>query len=339
MNHLTVLSAGPSLTVQDLGRTRTLGFGLSRGGAIDRIAILEAAALLGAPAPLAAIEMAGTGGRFATDAPVRISLTGAPMRASMQGRPLKWNASHLIPAGATFEIGAAVSGVYGYLAVGGGFATREFLGSRSAHLTAGIGKRITPGDRLPINVDNEPAAPAMRCDAEDRCSGGLVRIVEGPQTSLYSGEIRERFASTVFRRSTHGNRQGIRLEHDGAAFPAEGQLGIVSDVIVPGDIQMTGNGIPFILGPECQTMGGYPRIGTVIPDDLPKVFQAAPGTSLQFRFVSLARADQLYMTPPRRLESLRDAVQPLVRDPHDIADLLRYQLIGGITAGDDLEGS
>jgi hypothetical protein len=38
-----------------------------------------------------------------------------------------------------------------------------------------------------------------------------------------------------------------------------------------------------------------------------------------------------------RRKTLRGSVQPMIRNPHDIADLLSYQLISGATAGDDLE--
>ena len=337
MTRLTVQRAGPAMSVQDLGRHGTLALGLSRGGAADRLTLLEAAALLGHRKVQAAIEMAGMGGRFTVDAPTRIALTGAPMRATLDAAPLAWNASHLVPPGAVLDIGPATAGVYGYLAFAGGLVTEEILGSRSAHLNAGLGRLLATGDVLAFGPDPDMGAPAMRLAVEDRCGGGEILIVEGPQTSLYSGPIRDRFAATVFRRSTHGNRQGVRLDFDGDPFQADGQLGIVSDVIVPGDIQMTGDGVPFVLLPECQTIGGYPRIGAVIPADLPKVAQAAPGTALQFRFLSFEESDRLLTGEAHLLRDLRKRVQPMLRNPHDIADLLGYQLISGATAGDDLE--
>ena len=82
MSVLTIDSASGILTVQDMGRPGHLGEGLSRGGAMDRRALLEAAALLGATAPLAGIEMAGAGGSFSVDVATRIALTGAPMGSS-----------------------------------------------------------------------------------------------------------------------------------------------------------------------------------------------------------------------------------------------------------------
>ena len=50
MPELTLHQIGPNASLQDLGREGYLRFGLSRGGAMDRIALLEAAALLGAGA-------------------------------------------------------------------------------------------------------------------------------------------------------------------------------------------------------------------------------------------------------------------------------------------------
>lgn len=47
MTHVTITRAGPGITVQDLGRPGYIAQGLSRGGAADRIALFEGAALLG----------------------------------------------------------------------------------------------------------------------------------------------------------------------------------------------------------------------------------------------------------------------------------------------------
>lgn len=337
MTRLTIHRAGPAMTVQDLGRSGTLKLGLSRGGAADRLAILEATALLDRSEPGAAIEMAGMGGRFSVDAPTLVALTGAPMRATLDGAPLLWGATHRLPPGAMLDIGPAIAGTYGYLSVAGGIMATKILGSRATHLTAGIGKLLEAGKTLPLGEGGNPDAAPIKLDVDDRFSGGDIRLMEGPQTSLYSRETRANFCQTTFRRSPHANRQGVRLDHDGAPFKAEGQLGIVSDVIVPGDIQMTGDGIPFVLLPECQTVGGYPRIGAVIPADLPRVAQAAPGAPLRFAFVSLDEVDKTLKTDAAQLKELRSKRKPILRDPHDIADLLSYQLISGATAGDDME--
>lgn len=341
MSALHVLSAGPGVTLQDRGRPGWLGHGLSQGGAADRLALAEGAALLGQGSDLAALEMAGFGGVFEAAGDMVIALTGAPMRAAVEGEGLAWGATHLLRAGRRLEIGGVGAGVYGYLHVAGGFAAPRVMGSRSVHLTAGIGAPVAAGDRLPVAPAAGVRAGAragLTIDVADRFRGGTLRIVPSAQTGLFAEAERARFAETAFVRDARANRQGVRLSHDGAPFRAEGQLSILSEIIVPGDVQMTGEGTPYVLLPECQTMGGYPRIGTVVPDDLPLVAQAGPGARLRFRFVTLDEA----LADWRRARAgeaarLAAAIRPLIRDPAAMADLLAHQLVGGVTAGDDLE--
>lgn len=334
---LTIRRAGPGMSVQDLGRPGLSPMGLSRGGAADPTALHEAAALLSLTRPPAAVEMAGMGGVFEVSAPVRFALTGAPMRARIGTRALRWSASHVLNPGEALTIGPAEAGVYGYVAFAGGIGTAPFLGSRATHRGAGIGGLLADGERLPLLPDPSPYAPAQGLPGDKRFDGGEIRFIDGPQTGLFDAETLARFEATVFTRSATANRQGVRLDFDGAPFRADAPKGIVSDYILEGDLQMTGEGAPYALLCECQTIGGYPRMGTVLEADLPLVAQAPLGAPLRFRRVGLAEADEAAARHARRLKELRAQAKPLVRDPATIADLLSYQLISGVTAGDDLE--
>ena len=328
---ITVLSAGPAMSVQDMGRSGYLAYGLTRGGAADPLALHEGAALLGQPATLAAVEMVGMGGTFQSDVDTVIALTGARMTATMDGTPLIWDASHPWPAGAKLTIGGATAGTYGYLHVAGGIDTEPAMGARAVHLNAGIGGLLQAGDELPIDATSGPGGDFLT-PAAPRLSGGELRVVASIQTDNFSPETRARFESTSFTRDARGNRQGVRMANEGEGFFAEGGLSIVSEVISEGDIQITGDGAPYVLMCECQTTGGYPRIGTVIPSDLPRVAQASVGAPLTFCFVTLDEARAIELRARADIKSLRGRVQPLVRDPHDIADLLSYQLVGGVVS-------
>lgn len=337
MPTLSIHSAGPGLTVQDLGRPGWQAQGLSTGGAADRLALLEGAALLGGEPADAVIEMMGFGGTFSVDEGTRIALTGAVMQADIDGNAIPHNATSFLSAGAKLTIRGAQKGVYGYLRLAGGIVTDPIMDSRATHLTAGIGHRLQSGDTLPVGADPGRMQVPRRLPPADRFSGGTIRIMPGPQTDFFSNQTQNAFCATIFHRSQSGNRQGIRLEHEGGTFTTSGGLNHVSDLIVPGDIQITGEGVPYVLLAECQTIGGYPRIGSVIPADLPKIAQAAPGTPLQFDFLTVAAADATAMSQETQLRTLTGMCQPMIRDPHDISDLLRYQLISGATPGDDLE--
>ena len=330
---LTVHSAGPAMTVQDLGRSGFLAYGLTRGGAADMLALHEAAALLRQSPSLAAIEMVGMGGSFSADVDLVIALTGAAMSAKIDGAAVIWNACHRLPAGAKLTIGGAVKGGYGYLSVSGGIDTPMVMDGRASHLTAGVGKVLEAGDTVPLAVTGDPRGGDFIIP-EERFDGGEVRIVPSIQTSQFSEETLARFAETEFKRDPRGNRQGVRMASEGDGFFAEGGLSIVSEVITEGDIQITGDGAPYVLMCECQTTGGYPRIGTVIPCDLPRIAQAQTGAAIRFEFIEMDQAVALQSRYLKELKSLASSVVPLVRDPANIRDLLSYQLVGGAVSAD-----
>lgn len=330
---LLVRSIGPNATLQDMGREGFLAFGLSRGGAADRLAMVEGAAILGQRSDLAALEMPTLGGTFEALEDVRVSLTGAEMRLDIDGAPVRWNASHQLPKGSVLTVGATQSGGYGYLHIGGGFSGTSLLGSQSVQVSAGLGKAVTPNSLLRANPDIG-AMTGMFLTPAARFSGGELRVVPSLQTGFFEKTQLERFQTTAFSRGVRANRMGVRMEMQGQGFHVEGGLNVVSEIVVPGDIQVTGDGAPYVLLSECQTTGGYPRIGTVLPCDLPKVAQAPLGSILTFRFVGLDEGLQLNNAFERDVKSIANHIAPLIRDPHDIPDLLAYQLISGVTAGD-----
>jgi biotin-dependent carboxylase-like uncharacterized protein len=325
---LNVLSIGPGVAIQDLGRPGAMANGLTRGGAADVLAVHEGAALLRQSHELACLEMVGFGGSFEAQDDMRIALTGAQMKANIDGTAVAWNASHSLPKGSVLNIGGTLSGTYGYLHVGGGIDTAPIMGARATHLSSGFGRLVATGDTLPIGRDGGHGTGDF-LPLDKRFDGGTLRVVPSMQTERFSAEMRERFTQTDFRRDPRANRQGVRMDFDGPALEADNQLGIVSEVIVTGDIQIPGDGRPFVLMCESQTTGGYPRMGTVLPADMPRVAQAPVGASLRFDFITLDQARALQTRDIAMRAGLRNKVQPLLRDVHKMNDLLSYQLIDG----------
>lgn len=333
---IEIIRAGPSLTVQDLGRSGWQAHGLSRGGAVDRLALYEGAALLGQSPELAALEMAGYGGQFKVRGTVQIALSGALMHAAVDGVEIGWNRSHVLRDGQVLSIGASISGLYGYLSIAGGIDTLPSLGSRSAHLAAGIGARILAGAILPIGDSGEAKAPVC-LQPEDRLNGGRIRAVATLHTHLFTKAVIDRFERTEFTATIRRNRQGMELGFNGAPFASKAGRSILSEPMVPGDIQMTGEGYPFVLLSECQTTGGFSRIAQVLPCDLATIAQASPNTSVTFTFISLDDADKAQAKFDQKVRRLHRRVQPVTRRIEDIGDLLSYDLISGAISGQDPE--
>jgi allophanate hydrolase subunit 2 len=122
-----------------------------------------------------------------------------------------------------------------------------------------------------------------------------IRFVWGLHAELFAARVRERFLGERFRVSSRLDRMGIRLADPAGVFAGAPILSLVSDAIVPGDVQILGDGTPIVLMRDHQPTGGYPRIATVISADLDRLAQLRPGSELAFAPVSLHKARQLYL--------------------------------------------
>ena len=69
---------------------------------------------------------------------------------------------------------------------------------------------------------------------------------------------------------------------------------IKSEGLVKGTIQVPADGDPIIMLSDHGTIGGYPKIGTVISADLDVVGQLTPGTKINFKEVSLEEAENIF---------------------------------------------
>ena len=67
---------------------------------------------------------------------------------------------------------------------------------------------------------------------------------------------------------------------------------MVSEGIAYGSVEMTTDGQPIILLKDRPTIGGYPKIGTVLSLDLAKLAQRQAGTQIKFELITLEQAQQ-----------------------------------------------
>jgi allophanate hydrolase subunit 2 len=111
--------------------------------------------------------------------------------------------------------------------------------------------------------------------------------VWGIHAEHFLPEVRRQFLEASFVVTSSLDRMGVRLADSSGLFKGQQRLGLVSDAIVPGDIQILGDGTPVVLMRDHQPTGGYPRIGTVLSTDLDRFAQMRPGTAVTFRAVHL----------------------------------------------------
>ena len=339
MRSLTVSRAGPSMTIQDPGRAGLQRFGVAEGGAVDHLAHVQGAVLLRQPASAASVEMALMGGTFRAGAePLTAVVTGAVMPTTVDGRVADHGTVFVIPPGVDVAIGAAISGVYGYLSIAGGVDVPPVLGSRSTHVRAGFGglegRRLQQGDALPIGIDADANRGRRLAFTEAR--GGPMRFVRGLHADLLGESVRHRLEDEPFVMTSHRDRMGARIESAAPLYRAEsdrGTLSLPSSPVVLGDIQVPGDGHPVVLLADRQPTGGYPRIGTVITADIGRFVQTPIGAEVRFISIAAEAAAAVLRSHLAHLASLEDAV--VVGGSDSSADLSEKNLISGFTVGDE----
>jgi 5-oxoprolinase (ATP-hydrolysing) subunit C len=273
---------------------------------------------------------------------MRIALTGAPMAARIAGRidALAWNAVHVIrPGRAARRSGARGRASTAICILGGGIATER-----------GDGKPLRAFGRARRGAARGGRPGAGRCRMLEqgrwqRTARARGRRVGGrggaASAGAADGSLRASRAAHASPRPSSGAIR--RATGRGCGSPSRARpsteasgLSLVSEVVQPGDVQLTGDGAPYVLLAECQTTGGYPRIGTVLPCDLPRRGAGRAGRDAAVP-VRYGRRGALPPALPEAgtLAALRRRLRPLVRSAEDIRDLHGLQLISGVTAGDD----
>ena len=287
MTTITITRAGPLATLQDAGRFGMLAQGISASGPMDRGAFAAAGAALGR-AGRTAIEFSQTLA-FTVDAPLRLAVAGGAFRLAVNDRPRRWPAVVRLAAGDTVAISPGETGNYGYVRFERQIDIAPVLGSCSTNVTVGLGgfkgRALRAGDRLRLGEMGQPAVAAGTA-----ASDGPIRFVWGLHAELFAPTLRQRLAEAEFIVSPNLDRMGVRLLDSAGLFREQRRLTLVSDAIVPGDIQILGDGTPIVLMRDHQPTGGYPRIATIVSADLDRFAQMRPGATIRFRPVTLEHA-------------------------------------------------
>jgi biotin-dependent carboxylase-like uncharacterized protein len=293
---LRAVEPGPYVTLQDTGRRGWRRFGVSTSGVMDPPSLAVANALVGNPPDAPALEFAQIGGTWEVLAEsASIAVAGGDFSISADGVALAAWRSHRLRGGQRISIGNSPDTTWGYLAVAGGFGVVPQLGSCSTHLRSGIGgvagRCVAPGDLLELRAAAVPEGPDRRIIPLRRENAPL-RVVLGPQDDCFAPEAVAGFLSASWRVTHRSDRMGTWLEGPPISHLEDHNL--VSDGLVPGCIQVPGACQPVVLMMDCQTIGGYPKLATIVTADLGRFAQSRAGSTVSFTAIAIEDAQRLY---------------------------------------------
>ena len=331
MKGFLVIEPGILSSFQDLGRWGQHGIGLTVGGPMDTLSFRNANQLCNNDENTCLIEITVGGLVIESNLTTYIAVTGASFPLKINGVSACRSTTLKIYPGDRIEIGFAEDGMRGYLAVAGGFTLAPVFGSCSTVKREkvgglyGDGQPITRGDFLPCpeNMICPPffwEANHVLNDVSKYPAITKIRVILGYQIQTFDSTQRNIFLNSEYTLSERNDRMGARL----TGPPIKSSVdGILSEGICLGAIQFPPDGMPIILLRDRQTIGGYPKIGSVFSLDLDKLSQLPQGSKVCFEELSieeahnllhLARAQSNLYKPKINLETLSKEIEQLLVD-------------------------
>lgn len=325
---IRIIKPGIFSTVQDLGRTQFLDQAVPVSGVMDQVSARIANLLVGNDAGAALIEIVDGNFECTTQADILMALVSGNAHVEIDNKVTPINRPLFLPKGSTIQLKNNIEGRYAYLAVAGGWDVPEVLGSKSTFVTAAFGghhgRLLKKDDELVAtqtlskqnkmlfqNLKSETVNwPAWSVPARQFLStlNSKVRVIMGREFDWVEDLSVADFLTKPYQ-FTNANRMGYRLEGSKIFRKKLQQNELLSTAVVPGTIQVTGDGSLILLMADCQTTGGYPRLAKVAEVDLPICAQLKPGQAIHFEFINLIEAEKLYLDLQSDFKKLATAIQ------------------------------
>jgi len=283
---ITVLNGGTRTTLQDAGRAGHRGQGIPTSGAADRLSFAIANFLVGNAWDAVALECALGGLHLRFESAALIAVSGAEMWGQINGQNIAMNRALNVEAGDILTLSYARAGCRAYIAVAGGLAAENFLGSGSTYIPAGLGgyegRALKAGDQISL-AGKPPYGPQSLPNgyAPNLSQHIILRTQPAPEWERVSRDGMRFLFTTPFYATDATDRMGTRLKGDKITLDDTRQM--VSAPLITGSLQIPTDGQPILTGIDGHCTGGYVRALQVIQADIWLLGQIAPGSAISFR--------------------------------------------------------
>lgn len=275
---IKVVSPGMYSSLQDSGRYGYRSLGVPVSGAMDSFSAHLAQQLVGNSDDALLLEFAQVGPLLEFAHNVVIAVTGGSFTLSTTTMLLPMNRAISIAKGTQINFGPCSTGMYGYLAVQGGFESENILGSGSYQHGVTPQSTLKTGQRLQCNKHTQNKRHVHLNPDRDHIIRPTIAALKGPEFTLLSERAQTQLLTQTFTISTLSNRMGVRLNN--ALSPGLDE--IITAAVQPGTVQLTPSGKLIVLMRDAQTTGGYARILQLTEHGINSIAQKPPGTKVTF---------------------------------------------------------
>ncbi len=286
----------------DGGRHGYADIGVPPSSALDGYAFRMVNSLNGNPPDTPALEVTGSGFSFTAGLDVWCAVTGAKVVIHVDNDPVEPWATFPVPKGSTVTVKEVKEGFRYYVGFSGTPALERRMGSRTTNVECRFGgftgRPLLRGDLIlfeEVRAGGKSMTPAGAVPPV--VPPHILRVVEGPEMGNFTGLSLERFfgdrREEGFTVSPRINRTGIRLDGAPLTFRKGAERSIVSEGILPGTIQVPGDGAPIITLYE-RTIGGYARVGVVARADRDRLAHLKPRDRVILKRIGVNEAEKLW---------------------------------------------
>ncbi|MGJ8672767.1 biotin-dependent carboxyltransferase family protein [Rubritalea sp.] len=284
MTAAIVRKMGAGLSFQDQGRVREnswLNYGVAPAGAMDQYAAQAANTLVHNLPNDTIIEITLGSAEIEITADCWLAHTGGC--ASPQ---LPRNTARFVKKGETIQFHPNPHGVWSYLAIAGGWQADRYFGSTSRHERSDLGQAITPGSKLIALTSQHSTSSSADSrflpvgDQRDYTSPPPLRLFRGPHANLFSEEDWRHLCTNEWPISSRSDRTGYRLT---SSNKLAHEHSIHSTPTLVGSVQIPPSGEPIVTLNDGPTVGGYPILARVHPDDLSWLVQQHAHQTIRFK--------------------------------------------------------
>ena len=296
-NYFEVIRAGINTTFQDNGRKNLNHIGIPASGAIDKRNYKLVNKILNNDINHPALEFAYQGPKLIYyGEPISIAVTGDVnfklIRKDIETEG-KCYESITIENNDEIDLISTNKSVYGYLSVSAKFQIdyqwKSCSTNTKANIGANNGKKLENSQKLHV-LDIKEITKRSINYINTRIEN--IRVIRGTNFDYFSKEAQQNFFSEEFYVTKLSDRMGMRLE--GKKLENIVNTNIKSEGLVKGVIQVPADGNPIIMLSDHGTIGGYPKIATVISADFDKLAQLPPGSKIKFKEVNLTDAETIF---------------------------------------------
>ena len=293
---IEILQPGILSLIQDAGRFGQHHIGLTTGGPLDPLAFKWANRLVGNDENTSVIETTVGGLKFKSHCDTQIAITGAKVDVKINGQlQPQWQTLNLSDQDVV-ELGYATQGCRIYLSLSSGLDIEPQFSSTSTVVREGIGglngKALKANDVICLKaISAKNHRLILPLDARPIYENDItLRLVPGYQDHQFSRHQQRMFFYHEYTVSDLCDRMGYRLTGPKVHCEIDG---ILSEGICLGAVQVPKDGQPIVLMNDRQTIGGYPKIGSVLSLDLAKLAQLGSGGKVKFEPITIDHAHNL----------------------------------------------